>query len=365
MDIQESLVDQLYQNVLDGNWDQFLEKSRVATNSNKSFISIQNVVTAEPYLFEIKHKIPDFDDQLLMEYTQRISEDPWYLKLVKLKELDLLQGSRLMPSNKLKNFKIYHDIFRPLKTEYMLGSLSVHDDIFHAVTIFNRGKDDIDYGSSSRKLMRFLTPHLNRAIKLFSKLQMQNQHNSLYKAVIDGNSNPLLVVNKNMNVLLQNQAADKFLSNSDLLSIVNNSIQCSTPTDYALLKDFIASVYNWLSAGETKPQYISFDKRSQRYFLKAYPIHPDTLFSESYSECCLIEFLLEDGIYWDLVREEYQLPMRELQVLKSIQKGLTRKNIALHNEVSENTVKTQISSLFTRLNVSSQAELIALLDAYR
>ncbi len=364
MDIRETLIDQLYQNVLDGGWDKFLEKTMDATQSNKGFMVLTNKVATQPYLFEIHNQDKVFDEPM-MEWASRIDEDPWYLQSLKLNELEILQGSRILPDEKLSDYPIYHELFKPVNARYLLGSIVIRDETFDALFAMNRGFEDSDYDADDRKLMRFLTPHLNRSMKLFSKLQMQNQHNSLYKAVIDGNSNPLLVVDKNMRVLLQNQAADKFLSTNDLFSIVNNKVSCSTITDYTLLKDFVASVYNWLSAGETKPQYISIDKKSQRYFLKAYPIHPNTMFSESYSECCLIEFLLEDGIYWDLVREEYQLPFRELEVLKSIINGLSRKSIALEDVVSENTVKTQITSLFNRLSVNSQTELIALLDNYR
>jgi len=51
---------------------------------------------------------------------------------------------------------------------------------------------------------------------------------------------------------------------------------------------------------------------------------------------------------------------REIEVLRLLAEGLANKNIAWKLKISEHTVKFHIASIFTKLNVSSRAEAVAI-----
>jgi NarL family two-component system response regulator YdfI len=53
------------------------------------------------------------------------------------------------------------------------------------------------------------------------------------------------------------------------------------------------------------------------------------------------------------------LTPREIEVLRMLGEGLANKNIAWKLGISEHTVKFHITSIFTKLNVSSRAEAVA------
>ena len=53
------------------------------------------------------------------------------------------------------------------------------------------------------------------------------------------------------------------------------------------------------------------------------------------------------------------LTPREIEVLRMLAEGLANKNIAWKLGISEHTVKFHITSIFTKLNVSSRAEAVA------
>jgi DNA-binding NarL/FixJ family response regulator len=53
------------------------------------------------------------------------------------------------------------------------------------------------------------------------------------------------------------------------------------------------------------------------------------------------------------------LSPREEEVLRFVAEGLTNKEIARQLRVSENTVKTHVTSLFNRLGVDSRARAVA------
>jgi len=55
-----------------------------------------------------------------------------------------------------------------------------------------------------------------------------------------------------------------------------------------------------------------------------------------------------------------QLTARELQVLQLLARGLANKQIALQLGISEHTVKFHVSSIYTRLGVSSRTEAVRL-----
>jgi DNA-binding NarL/FixJ family response regulator len=58
-------------------------------------------------------------------------------------------------------------------------------------------------------------------------------------------------------------------------------------------------------------------------------------------------------------RGNIPLSRREEEVLRLVAEGLTNKEIARQLTVSENTVKTHVTSLFNRLGVDSRARAVA------
>jgi DNA-binding NarL/FixJ family response regulator len=58
-------------------------------------------------------------------------------------------------------------------------------------------------------------------------------------------------------------------------------------------------------------------------------------------------------------RRQIVLSRREEEVLRLVAEGLTNKEIARQLRVSENTVKTHVTSLFNRLGVDSRARAVA------
>jgi DNA-binding NarL/FixJ family response regulator len=58
-------------------------------------------------------------------------------------------------------------------------------------------------------------------------------------------------------------------------------------------------------------------------------------------------------------RRHILLSPREEEVLRLVAEGLTNKEIARQLRVSENTVKTHVTSLFNRLGVDSRARAVA------
>jgi DNA-binding NarL/FixJ family response regulator len=54
------------------------------------------------------------------------------------------------------------------------------------------------------------------------------------------------------------------------------------------------------------------------------------------------------------------LTPREIEVLRLLAEGFANKNIAWKLKISEHTVKFHIASIFTKLNVSSRAEAVAI-----
>ena len=56
------------------------------------------------------------------------------------------------------------------------------------------------------------------------------------------------------------------------------------------------------------------------------------------------------------------LTVKEIQILESLVEGKSRKEIAADNHVSENTIKTHISHVYEKFEVSSRESLMALLE---
>lgn len=78
-------------------------------------------------------------------------------------------------------------------------------------------------------------------------------------------------------------------------------------------------------------------------------LHPDFLASLE----------IADSVQPAPVTPDASLTPREIEVLRMLAEGLANKNIAWKLGISEHTVKFHITSIFTKLHVSSRAEAVA------
>ncbi|WP_010257351.1 response regulator transcription factor [Myroides injenensis] len=62
----------------------------------------------------------------------------------------------------------------------------------------------------------------------------------------------------------------------------------------------------------------------------------------------------------DLIRKQYKLTDREVEVLKLVWNGLSNKEIAQELNITISTTKYHISNIFIKLNVSSRTQLFSL-----
>ncbi|MFZ6050474.1 helix-turn-helix transcriptional regulator [Halocola ammonii] len=65
-----------------------------------------------------------------------------------------------------------------------------------------------------------------------------------------------------------------------------------------------------------------------------------------------------DPISWEQVVSTYELTSRESEVLKLLSSGMTNKEIAEALFVSQNTVKTHLSNIYTKLDVQRRTQAV-------
>ena len=54
----------------------------------------------------------------------------------------------------------------------------------------------------------------------------------------------------------------------------------------------------------------------------------------------------------------YELSVKELEIIKLLEKGLSNKSISIECSISENTVKFHLKSIFKKLDVHNRVEAI-------
>ena len=58
------------------------------------------------------------------------------------------------------------------------------------------------------------------------------------------------------------------------------------------------------------------------------------------------------------IKKKYDLSKREYEVIEQLIQGMTNKEIASHLYVSESTIKTHLSNIYTKLEVSNRVQAI-------
>lgn len=238
------------------------------------------------------------------------------------------------------------------KTEFyneFLRTQGIYDEL--AVGLFNRDKmiggiglfkphknrfkrDDID---RMRLLSNFIAQILLKNMLLWQTLNKQQMlEQSISKAPLG-----VAILNRNNSVVLANQAAEEMAR-----EIAGKDIE---------LEDFISSISTWREAdllqGATKtilsPSLREFVVRINSFSIPSKMDH-------------FLVLICPASFYKNLepeLQEEYQLTKRELEVLSLVLKGYTNEEISREVFISIPTVKSHLSKLFKKFDVTNRTSL--------
>lgn len=360
----QTVIAKIYDAALDkGQW---LEMLQVMSKLLGAEQGIMRVITADNSRIisqDSFNKSADWNKQY-KEYYHRI--DP-YIPHFQKRGLNVLGVTEhLFDINTFRKTQFHADFLKPQNILHAIGGCFTIDPQSYIYLAMHRSYQQGGFGDSELESIRLLVPHLKKARLLNQKLQGIEIENKLFRDSLNQINSALLLVNRDAEVIYINARAELVINQTQCLSIKQNRLSIGMPDVKKRLDKLISG-----AIGARLPKQIGTmqyrDPVMHSISILVSPVNPDQINHEKqYVESALIVLSpSQQSVSYSatLLASLYQLSPSESRLAEQLCYGLALDQIAEKFSVSKNTLRTQLRSIFTKIGVSRQVDLVNLIKS--
>jgi len=223
------------------------------------------------------------------------------------------------------------------------------------------------FTGQDRELVRSLIPHLERAILIHSRLNKIESERALYAGAVEQLSVGSIILDEKGRLLNHNEMAGRLLEQKDGLYCVNHKLQLSSRQQTAELHNLISDVLDKQNAGEPAVvQVLRVGRPSglQDLGLVIRPV-PGAEWSEGRAAPSVVIFISDPELAseppFQAITRLFGFTPAEASLALMLSNGLTLDEASGQLNVSRNTARTHLRSVFAKTGVSRQPMLVRLI----
>ena len=262
------------------------------------------------------------------------------------------------------------EVFKPwLKSEQIVDSAGLvipsKEEGESLILALQRQADIGPFTADERQQLDLLAPHITQAVQLFNNFYTQKHENTSLQAAIKTIATPTLIINELLEIQQINDAAQDLLSNSAVLSSINNKLQL---TDDELNHQFRLQAWSMVRSEDKRQQdsTLSFivpqqeDELPMTINISPMCSHDDD--NNGVFRGALIQ--IYDPQQYPLPKAEriqqvFNLSNKEALLCEYLLQGFTLKEVAEKRGISVHTVREQMRTISVKTGFNRQPELIA------
>lgn len=366
-ELVSSLIHRIYDAAIDMSlWPSIVNELARLLNAHESLMFSPKLSADVPYVAFSPHQHIDMNlwDAYEQYYWQR---DTWALEIAKqrlMKNGSIVHGDRLIARNELRQTEIYCDMYKPhmMGIEVVMSACIMNSESTVGSTppvflnFFRTGSAE-SFNSDEEKLITYLLPHIQRSLRIHMKLQDERRSRNLGEQALEHIAAAILLMEKDGRVIFANQKAELLLRQGNDLKLTNSYLCSSDVKNNHAIKHALYQAENGVGSALKLNNALLNEERVIMFS----PIR--TMNSEIYLSNAFIMAMLTDPAkpssdHLQAFAALYRLTPAETRVLKQLLEQQTTREIADHLQVSMNTLRTQIKSLFMKTNTKNQRELI-------
>jgi DNA-binding CsgD family transcriptional regulator len=296
-------------------------------------------------------------DSVLPDYSEYYSKiNPWMQRVATTPIGVGVIGEQIVERQDFNKSEYYNDFLNRNGMETGVGVTLFRDEGCYFLLSILTGDKETDRNLERAQLLGRLAPHLQRAFRYYRSDQFQTPALSFGEAVGSAVDVATIVVDDRLRVRNASAAAQKHLSDGDLVGLDPlGRLRFNNPTQHGLLCGML----------DYGPQA----SRTAKFFAGAYEIslvrigqNSNIEFFTGPSVAILIRRMNSTALTTaeEAMTEAYSLTPAERRVLAGILTGHRIKDIAASHEIGLETVRSQLKSIYLKTSVNSQAGLVRL-----
>ena len=281
----------------------------------------------------------------------------------------VLLGEQLCAPATVAATEFYADFLRPIDTFHMFaGIVSVDQPAISAITSLRPRRDEA-FSAHEVRLLESLMPHLRRALALHQRMAGLHAAAASAASVLDALPHGVVLISRSLKILFLNRTAKLILDQRDGLRVHGQELHAHRPEDATRLRQLCR-----LAVGLDSPcttgigGAMHVPRRRSRQPLQVLAAPARTRTSSALAEQTAAVVFITDPEHkhetpLKLLSDLFGLSPAEARLAGELVKGVSLQEASDTLNVSLNTVRTHVKSLFAKTGTRRQAELTRILVA--
>ena len=268
------------------------------------------------------------------------------------------------PHRELVQTDLYREFLSPLKLHHMTFLvLSMSPRKYELISMW-RGEGRPHLEAEAHRLLKLLIPHIQTALEVRHTLGVAEARASSAESLLDRSPTASILLDDEVRIVFQNQAARQLTEARDGLQVVGEHIAPTDPAARQRLRGLLAAA---AASGQTEPgTAILLERRSGKRPLHVLvaPFRP----AESRKSTARVLVLITDpetkvNFPDAVLRSLYDFTPAETEIANGLLTGYSLDEVSLLRRTSLATTRSQMKGLFGKTSTKRQGELIQLLSS--
>lgn len=368
-DAQSRLLQHLYAGTIEyGQWTQMLKLLAEASGAANGSLAVVNPRSGKPILQYTSHA---FERSWYEEYRQHFANVSPIRAAMFKRAGRAMACHQIMPSKRFENTEFYRDYLHKYNLRYVLGAACNIAGGASAYIALHRERHSAEFDDGLRNLVQSVLPHLELAFRIKSDFVGMSRYEDVSLQYLDSLGKGLICLDRNGGVLSMNKEAERVLRHGDALFYQRGRIVAHHPDDNRRLENLIArSCQTDIVAFPTITHPNTGGSIAIRrsgggvpYTLWIFPVIGRNAYIEHFQIAAAIEIsdpLTDRQPSAQEMLGGYGLTAAEMRLAQALTEGVQLKTAAARFGITLNTVKNQRRSLYRKLGISRQFELLRL-----
>lgn len=292
------------------------------------------------------------------------SQDPWTAAAVRRAGAVSALGEDLVPMPELQRSGFYNEFASKLGLHHAVGSVFNAGPVGTVLLAAHRGRHEQAFDLHDLRRMNLLMPHLQRAFSLQHALGTAKGEASASLAALDRLQAVMMVVDDQRRLRVVNSFAEQWLRQGPGLRIQDGVLMASEVAMQERLVAAVAQVARQAAGGlavAVEPLVFSPPIPGRAHMVLWVMPAPSSLADDGH--VMLLQRQLgpwrNSGRARQLLHQLYRLTPREVDIVLALMEGESPLVASEQLEISLGHLRQRLKSIFQKVGVTSQAQLVA------
>jgi DNA-binding CsgD family transcriptional regulator len=266
-----------------------------------------------------------------------------------------------------RDSEFYQQFLKPLDILHALGADIRTEDGLECRLRVARPHRERPFSENDKALCTVVLPHLKRAVRLHSQLELMDSERRLYAGTVDRMLVGTVTLDETGAVLNSNPVADEMLREGDGLRLINGALRADAAAENRELQRLVKQALSGESGGRPAVvDAISITRKSSRGKLGVLVRSlPRTGWSKGKRRPSVALFIRDaerkSEASREMVRRLFDLTPAEASLALALANGLTLDEAADGLHIRKNTARAHLRAIFSKIGVTRQTTLVRVL----